>query len=135
MPYVMIVDDDEDFAGAVGDELRDAGHEVQIELDPPQALQKMADRTPDLIILDVMFPEDDSAGFSLARQLRQVGGGLQDVPVLMLTAVNARFPFGFSSRDIDDAWLPVSDFLEKPVDFGLLREKVKALLGKAGSCP
>jgi hypothetical protein len=30
--------------------------------------------------------------------------------------------------DIDDNWLPVRDFLEKPVDFDILRKKVAALL-------
>jgi hypothetical protein len=48
----------------------------------------------------------------------------------MLTAVNAKFPLGFGSRDIDDNWLPVSDFLEKPMDFDVLRGKVDALLLK-----
>ncbi len=37
---------------------------------------------------------------------------------------------GFGSRDIDDNWLPISDFLEKPVDFDVLLNKVDALLPK-----
>ena len=52
---------------------------------------------------------------------------LKDIPILMLTAVNATYPLGFSSRDIDQTWLPVADFLEKPVDFDVLRQKVDAL--------
>ena len=43
---------------------------------------------------------------------------------------NARSP---GSRDIDDKWLPVADFLEKPVDFDVLVGKVKELLEKASS--
>ena len=48
----------------------------------------------------------------------------------MLTAVNQKFPLGFGADDIDDDWLPVSDFLEKPVDLAVLTQKVQALLGK-----
>jgi hypothetical protein len=51
----------------------------------------------------------------------------------MLTAVNVRFPLGFGVHDIDEKWLPVSDFVEKPVDFSVLCSKVSALLAKGGS--
>jgi DNA-binding response OmpR family regulator len=53
---------------------------------------------------------------------------LKDVPILMLTAVNTRFPLGFSAKDIDEAWLPVTDFLEKPVDLDVLAERVDTIL-------
>ena len=49
--------------------------------------------------------------------------------MLMLTAVNATFPLGFSTRDIDDTWMPVADFLEKPVDLDVLVSKVDVLVG------
>ena len=130
MAYVMIVDDDEDFAAAASTILRNAGHEVQIELDTESATKSMEKRPPELVILDVMFPEDASAGFELARTMRHYNEKLKGIPVLMLTAVNAKFPLGFGSRDIDDNWLPVSDFLEKPVDFDVLQGKVDALLLK-----
>ncbi len=48
----------------------------------------------------------------------------------MLTAVNTRFPLGFGARDIDDQWLPVADFVEKPVDFDVLQEHVEAVLAQ-----
>ncbi|MBM4032150.1 MAG: response regulator [Planctomycetes bacterium] len=131
MGYLLIVDDDEDFAGAAAKVLRDAGHEVRVELDVPSAVRSMRQRRPDLAILDVMFPEDSSAGFSLAREIRGEAGNLRDVPLLMLTAVNSRFPLGFSSKDIDDCWLPVDEFLEKPVDLDLLCARVAGLLSHA----
>jgi len=55
------------------------------------------------------------------------------VPVLLLTAVNQKFPLGFSSKDIDPDWLPVVGFVEKPVEFPVLLEKVKAMLASAPS--
>ncbi|MEK7993230.1 MAG: response regulator [Planctomycetota bacterium] len=133
MAYVLIVDDDEDFAHTAAIVLRQEGHDVQIELDTGDALESMQSKLPDLVVLDVMFPEDASAGFELARSMRHKSQNLKDVPILMLTAINTKFPLGFGAKDIDDDWLPVTDFLEKPVDFDLLRQKVAELLGKPGT--
>lgn len=128
MAYVLIVDDDEDFASAAAIVLRKEGHDVKIELSTEDAEKSMEGKTPDLVVLDVMFPEDDSAGFELARFMRHKSETLKSVPILMLTAINTKFPLGFSTKDIDDDWLPVADFLEKPVDFEVLRHKVSTLL-------
>lgn len=133
MAYLMIVDDDEDFAVVAAEVLRREGHEVSVELSTRSAQESMAKRRPDLLILDVMFPESSSGGFDLARTLRHCEPLLKDVPILMLTAVNEKAPLGFSADDIDDHWLPVADFLEKPVNLGVLRNKVSALLQGAGS--
>lgn len=133
MAYLMVADDDEDFASAIAKVLQDAGHEVEIKLDIRSAVESMEERRPDLLILDVVFHEDSTAGFTLARTIRHYNEKLKGIPVLMLTAVNTKFPLGFSDRDIDDHWLPVSDFVEKPVDFDVLKEKVGALLSQAAS--
>lgn len=136
MAYLMIVDDDVDFATAAATVLRNSGHEVCIESDPKVAITSMANRRPDLVVLDVMFPEDPAAGFALARSMHHYNQALQNIPVLMLTAVNSKFPVGFSKRDIDELWLPVADFLEKPVDLGVLRDRIALLLrGDSGATP
>ena len=128
MAYLMVVDDDSDFADATAMVLRSDGHEVSIELSTESAMRSMKSRRPDLVILDAMFPEDGAAGFKLARDIHNRQDDLKNLNILMLTAVNARFPLGFSARDIDDAWLPVSDFLEKPVDIDVLRGKIESLI-------
>ena len=133
MAYVMIVDDDEHFADVASTVLRKVGHEVQIELDTESALKSMEKRQPELVILDVMFPEDISAGFTLARTMHNFKENLKNIPILMLTAINEKFPLGFGSKDIDDNWMPVSEFLEKPVDLDVLADKVETMLGKAAS--
>ena len=130
MSYLLMVDDDEDFASAVATVLRGGGHDVRIELDLSAALRSMTARRPDLVLLDVMFPEDSTGGFELARRMRLSHDALKEVPILMLTAVNTRFPLGFSSKDIDEDWLPVTDFLEKPIDLDVLAERVKTMLAK-----
>jgi CheY-like chemotaxis protein len=133
MAYVLIVDDDEDFAQTTATVLRKEGHDVQIELDTHDAAQSMENKPPDLVVLDVMFPEDASAGFELARFMRNESEQLKAIPILMLTAINAKFPLGFGPKDIDSEWLPVTDFLEKPVDFDVLLDKVTKLLGEGST--
>jgi len=128
MAYVMIVDDDEDFASAAGTLLEASEHEVKIVLEAENCIRHMEERKPDIVILDVMFPEDSNAGFELARQIKHHRGDLKDVPVLMLTAVNESPSIQFSAGDIDDTWQPVKDFLEKPVDLDVLRNRVNSML-------
>jgi CheY-like chemotaxis protein len=132
MAYLLIVDDDTDFAGAVTTVLRSRGYEVAVETDAEQALERIRRRRPDAVILDVMFPENDTAGFEVARAIRRTCGAL---PVLLLTAVNQSFPLGFSNKDLDPAWLPAVEFLEKPVDFELLCEKVAGILAGTSKAP
>ena len=125
-----MIDDDEDFTSAVATFLRDAKYEVQVELDIKSAEKSLTERRPDLIILDVMFPESSSAGFSLSRKINQIDPDGRDIPVLMLTAVNEKFPLGFTSSDIDDHWMPVNGFLEKPIDYDVLKNKVDSLIAE-----
>ena len=128
MSYIMIVDDDDDFSFATATVLEEAGHEVRVESNIPSAELSLKTKQPDLVILDAMFPESSSAGFDLARKIRH-DGSLKHVPILMLTAVNSKFPLGFSPQDIDEAWMPVAEFLEKPVDLEVLRNTVARMLG------
>jgi DNA-binding response OmpR family regulator len=128
MSKILIIDDDEDFASAVAVVMRGAGFEVDIALDIPSADRNMKVDTPDLIILDVMFPENTEGGYEFARKLRSNRDNTAKLPILMLTAINRKFPLGFSKDDIDDNWMPVDDFMEKPVDLDRLRDKVIAML-------
>jgi CheY-like chemotaxis protein len=127
MADLLIVDDDPDFASSVATVCQADGHETVIQHTPADALASVAERRPDGILLDVMFPEDATAGFQIARDIRRQFG---DIPILLLTAVNQEFPLGFSHKDYDANWLPVAGFVEKPVDFKVLREKLQRLLSK-----
>ena len=128
MAYVLIVDDDMNFAGAVGTVLQSRGHEVAVETDPEKTVNRIHDRRPDAIILDVIFPESDTAGFDVARSIQRTFG---DLPILMLTAVNRSFPLGFSNKDRDPMWLPVVEFMEKPIDLARLCESVSGMLASS----
>jgi len=132
MAYVLIVDDDADFAAALRTILKKLGHMISIETDCGRTFDRINEDRPDLVILDVMFPENDKAGFETARSIRKTFG---ELPVILLTAVNQSFPLGFSSKDLDPTWLPAVDFVEKPVDFALLCAKVSEILARAKGAP
>jgi CheY-like chemotaxis protein len=134
MAYVMVVDDNEDVAVAAAFALRDEGHEAVTKADTTTALAEMQSRPPDLVILDVMFPGDDFAGIELARTMCKCPG-LNRIPILMLTGINRKLALKLSTYDIDNSWLPVTDFLEKPVDFAMLASRVTSMLQAAGSPP
>ncbi len=124
---IYIIDDDSDIIESLQLVLESQGYEVKSTLSTKGALEAVKAEKPDLIILDVMFPESSSEGFDVARRFHE-DPDVSKIPVLMLSAVNARFNLGFSNRDKDDHWLPVAEFMEKPVEPAKLVGKVKELL-------
>ena len=131
MAYLLMVEDDEDFAKAVATHLEKVGHEVKIELEFENGIASMEERIPDLVLLDVMFPEDVSGGFKFSSSMQKEYEKFKDIPVLMMSAIDAKFPMAFSSKDMQDSWLPISDFVKKPVDLDVIEAKVNELLSKA----
>jgi DNA-binding response OmpR family regulator len=131
MAYVFLVEDDYDFVTAVARSLSSAGHEVEYALDVSGAVARMEERRPDLVVLDVMFPENIHAGFTLAREIKHHNEKLKGIPVIFLTGVNSKFPYGFGKNDLDDHWLPAEDFIEKPADLDVIRERVEDVLRQA----
>lgn len=77
---VVLIEDDELIASAVRDRLVSEGFEVHVAHDGLRGVQMCKDRTPDIVVLDVMLPGID--GLEVCRQIQQD----RPVPVLMLTA-------------------------------------------------
>ena len=125
MTHLLIVDDDAEFSGALRMVLQSRGYDVAMEYETERAQQHIDQRLPDALILDVMFPENPTAGIEMARAVRLK---YPDLPIVMLTAMNQNMALGFSSRDIDPKLLPVTEFLEKPFDFNQLTDKLDRLL-------
>jgi len=132
MAKIRIIDDDVEQTEDLAAMLKSAGHTVSIFNRVEGAIENLVRDKPDLLILDVMFPEDASAGLSLAIKIREQTE-IRDIPVIILTRVNQEFPLGLSPKDIDPKWMPVQDFLEKPVDAQQLFRKVDTLLSRVHS--
>ncbi len=127
MAIIRVIDDDVELANNLVEELKVKGFTVSAANETEGAEVALASDKPNLLVLDVMFPENPTAGFDLARLIRQTEG-IKDLPIILLTAVNQEFPIDFSGNDIDPEWMPVQEFLEKPVNVDVLVEKINKLL-------
>jgi two-component system, OmpR family, response regulator MprA len=114
---VLVVDDDPAVSGALNRALRLEGYEVTTAGDGPLALEEIAIRPPDAVILDIGLPTID--GLDVCRRLRAAE---DDTPVLMLTARDA----------IDDRVQGLDagadDYLVKPFALAELLARLRALL-------
>lgn len=123
---ILIIDDDIDLVEAMRLTLESAGFEVIDAQDGQKGLDKLKAENADLVILDVMMGTQDE-GFHVAYQIRN-DEQTSDIPVIMVTAVGQETGFSFD-KDKDEDFLPVQEFLEKPIDPENLIETVKRNLG------
>jgi CheY-like chemotaxis protein len=130
MANILIVDDDLDIIDSLKMILEAHGHQISVKTDTEDLVECISQTHPDLIILDIIFPEDPHAGFAAARALHKADK-VKEIPVLLLSAVNqlSKMSFGFSETDISEDFMPVKGFIEKPVEPAVLIAKVNELLG------
>ena len=123
---ILIVDDDPDITEAMTVVLETQNYEVATAVNGTDAMEAIRQSPPDVIILDVMM-DTPREGFAFSRELKN-NPDTQDIPILMITSVKDKVGIDFKEIAGDDAWLPVQDFLDKPVEPQVLIEKVAALL-------
>ncbi|MEU5549693.1 response regulator transcription factor [Micromonospora sp. NPDC047793] len=120
---LLVVEDEEDLAGALRLGLVRAGYAVDVAVDAAQAYELLLVNAYDLMLLDVNLPDED--GFAVCRAIRsgavEVAGG-RDLRVLMLTARGA---LGDRVRGLDEG---ADDYLVKPFALVELLARVRALL-------
>ena len=131
MAKLLIIDDDPDIVLAIRMCLEAEGHQVLDAANTVEGLAKIKADRPDLIILDVMM-DTTTEGFGLALKLRSpdpTSGyrAFSKIPILMLTAIHSTTPLRFGP---EQDYLPVDDFVEKPVEPAVLAKKIKKLLEK-----
>jgi DNA-binding response OmpR family regulator len=103
---ILVVDDDEGMRSLVKIMLARAGFTVTLAIDGLDAMRKLAEQLPDVIVSDVMMPNLD--GFGLLERVR-ANLASRDLPVILLTARS-------SSGDMAEGFgLGASDYLVKPV--------------------
>ena len=124
---ILIIDDDIDLVESMRLTLEKAGFEVIDAQDGQKGLEKIEKENPDLVILDVMMQTQDE-GFHIAYQIRS-NEETADLPILMLTAVGTETGFSFD-KEKDEDFLPVNEFIEKPVNHDTLIELVQKSLGQ-----
>ena len=124
---VLVVDDEPNIRDLLSASLRFAGHQVATSPNGTDAISKIVDTQPDIVLLDVMLP--DISGFGVTKKIRGMG---IDVPILFLTARD----------DTEDkiAGLTVGgdDYVTKPFSLDEIMARISAIMrrtGKDGSSP
>lgn len=107
MSRILVVEDESAIRKLITFTLSDSGHEVYEAADGDEAVQKMEELDPELVVLDVMMPKLD--GWEVLRELRR-RGIRRKTRVIMLTAKS-------TERDFVTGWkLGVDDYMTKPFE-------------------
>jgi CheY-like chemotaxis protein len=109
---ILVIDDDIDLVEIIRMTLEHVGFKVIDAQNGERGLARARDEQPDLVLLDVMMGSVDE-GFQVAYQLRN-DDATREIPIIMLTAVADQTGFKFDPAK-DQDFLPVDEFLEKPV--------------------
>jgi DNA-binding NtrC family response regulator len=107
---ILVVDDEQVFATAVGEYLNRHGYSTVINHSGEQALRTIEEEPPDLVVLDYCLPRMD--GLSVLRKIKE---GHPKIVVIMMTA------YGTGEGEVEAMKLGAFDFIYKPVDLHALR--------------
>lgn len=113
---ILVVDDEKSIADIIKFNLEKEGYSVDLAFDGEEAITKVSNIKPSLIILDVMLPKKD--GFQVLKEIRKE----YKIPVLMLTA---------KEEEVDKVLgleLGADDYITKPFSMRELIARVKANL-------
>jgi DNA-binding response OmpR family regulator len=111
---ILLVDDEQEFVETLSERIKMREHDSEVALDGEQALKKMQDDIPDVVVLDLKMPGID--GMEVLRRIRKA---YPKVQVIMLTGHG-------SEKDEEEARkLGVFEYLEKPVEIDKLMKKIK----------
>lgn len=116
---ILVVDDTPRNRKLLADLLTASGYEVVLAASGPEALQRLADDPPDLVLLDVVMPE--MSGYDVCRAIRARPRSAV-LPVVMVTALEP------SSERVKGLEAGADDFLAKPISQPELLARVRSLL-------
>ena len=119
---VLVVEDEPPIRDMIAFGLRRAGCEVEVAEHSRAALASIADRRPDLVLVDWMLP--DMSGLELVRQLRR-DEATRDIPILMLTARAEE------SDKVTGLGAGADDYLTKPFSARELVARIQAVLRRS----
>ncbi|AVK64099.1 DNA-binding response regulator [Lactobacillus sp. CBA3606] len=121
MKKILVVDDEKPISDIMKFNLTKEGYEVHVAADGEEAIQKVDEVQPDLILLDLMLPKMD--GLEVARQVRKN----YDMPIIMVTAKDSELDKVLGLE------LGADDYVTKPFSNRELVARVKANLRRQGA--
>ena len=121
---IYLLEDDDSIRKLVIYGLESQGYEAE-GFEAPSAFWKaMNNRMPELILLDIMLPEED--GFSILEKLR-AAPATKRLPIIMLTAKGSEYDI---VRGLD---IGADDYIPKPFRMMELLSRIRALLRRSGA--
>jgi CheY-like chemotaxis protein len=124
MAKILVVDDDPDFVRLTQTILQSKDYEVSTAANGEQALATMRKDKPDVVLLDIMMAYILD-GLDVGREMAE-DPELKDIPVIMVTSLT-----GARAQAVlpSDEYIPVSDWVHKPIDPDDLLTRIENALG------
>ena len=119
---ILIVDDEAYIVTSLEYVMQSAGYEVAVAYDGEEALQKVAETVPALVILDLMMPKLD--GFEVCQKIRE-NPLWKDIRIIILTAK------GRDTERKKGMSLGADDYMTKPFSTRDILNRVKELLAES----
>jgi DNA-binding NtrC family response regulator len=119
---VLIIDDDHDLLETTGSILAYEGFEIHSADSVERGIELIAKVVPDIVLLDIMFPESKTKGFEAAAEIKSK---YPELPIIVLTAINREYAFDFTKENIK-----ADEFLNKPVRTQRLVELIRKYVNK-----
>lgn len=121
MESIYLVEDDDNIRKLVCYALSKEGYAIGGFAVPSEFWKEYGKKVPDLVILDIMLPEED--GLSILKKIRAADG---DVPIIMLTAMGSEFD------KVTGLDMGADDYISKPFGMTELVSRVRAVLRRSG---
>jgi two-component system cell cycle response regulator len=116
---ILVVDDHEDNVELLRLRLESWGYEVDSAMDGAEALHRVEETPPDLILLDIMMPSVD--GMEVARRVKG-NPELPFIPIIMQTALDT------TEDKVEGLEAGADDYITKPIDFAELQARMRSML-------
>jgi two-component system response regulator HydG len=113
-PHILIVEDDKDGARSVSEVAADAGFEVTLAMDGRSGVERFRERTPDVVLTDLVLPDID--GIEVMTRVQKLDA---EVPVLVMTA------YGSVESSVKAMRAGAYDYITKPLDLDDLQSKLR----------
>jgi two-component system OmpR family response regulator len=118
---VLVVDDEPNIRDLLSASLRFQGHQVLTAANGNEAINKIVDNQPDIVLLDVMLP--DVSGFGVTKKIRSLG---IEVPILFLTARDD------TEDKITGLTVGGDDYVTKPFSLDEIMARISAIMRRTG---
>jgi DNA-binding response OmpR family regulator len=102
---ILVVDDSHTLRVQLSRTLSRAGYDVRLAADGAEAMSKMREEPPDLLILDIQMPDMD--GYGVCQELKRMGTPWNELPIIFLTSIE--------SRALDLLGSAMGAYLRKPI--------------------